>query len=58
MLHRKEREHLRFTREPVLFVELLEVAHELHLIVDDIYDAVLVHPRLDPTVLVRLMQTI
>ena len=58
MLHREEREHLRLTCEPVLFVDLLEAAHELQLIVDDIYDAVLVHPWLYPAVLVRLMQTI
>ncbi len=58
MLDRKECEHLRFTGDSVLFAELLEVARKLQLIVDYIYDAVLVHSRLDPTVLIRLMQTI
>ena len=58
MLHRKECEHLRFTGVSVLLVDLLEVAHELKLVIDDVYDAVLVHPRLYPAVLIRLMQTI
>lgn len=58
VLHCEEFEHLRFTCESVLFIELLEGAHELYLVVDDVYDAVLVHARFDPAVFVRLMQTI